>query len=330
MVLGSFNCYCLYTYNIRLYKKINSIWFADDIANKFTHEYMQYLKSGVESAALKQISTQLGKSHTKDIFTTNPSELSAVNQFFTCTTCRAVANVVARTFRSSEGELNGPNAQANTKKVVLDLCARLKIQTEEVCSGLFDLNWDIIHYIIMNSDADGRTICGSLPITFCQVKQEQFNFKVNVDSGKGLLTAPKSDAPKKTNNDLNIVQLTDIHYDPEYKVGSLGDCEEPLCCRVTPAGAISDEAKAGYWSDFRDCDSPLHMIENAFDSVLENNPKIDYIYQTGDIVPHSIWYTTKEGNKAMLTEINDLMANKFEGIPIYPIVGNHEPHPTNM
>ncbi|XP_073820492.1 sphingomyelin phosphodiesterase 1-like [Musca autumnalis] len=303
---------------------------SDDIANKFADEFIKFMETGVESASLKQISTQLGKSHTKDIFTTNPSELSAVNQFFTCTTCRAVANVVARTFRSDEGELNGPNAQANTKMVVLALCDRLKIQTQEVCSGLFDLYWDMIHYIIMNSNGDARSMCGMLPIDFCQVKQDEFNWQVKVDSTKGPMTAPKSAVPQKTDNDLTIVQLTDIHYDNEYQVGSLADCEEPMCCRVTPASGLSDEAKAGYWSDYRNCDSPLHMIKDAFDNVKVNHPKIDYIYQTGDIVPHLIWATTKEGNKAMLTEINDLIAEKFPGIPVYPIVGNHEPHPTNV
>ncbi|XP_075148874.1 sphingomyelin phosphodiesterase-like [Haematobia irritans] len=303
---------------------------SDDIANKFTEEYLQYLETGVESPTLKQIATQLSKSHTKDIFTTSANELSTANQFFMCTTCRAVTNVVARTFRSPDGELNGPNAQADTKKVVLDLCVRLNIQTREVCSGLFDLNWDIIHYIIMNSQADARSFCSILPITFCDVKQEEFNWSVTIDNGKGLLTAPKSTVPKKTSNDLTIVQLTDIHYDPEYVVGSLADCEEVMCCRETPASGISDEAKAGFWSDYRSCDSPLHMIENAFDSIKETNEKIDYIYQTGDIVPHNIWSTTKESNMAMLTEIHDLIAEKFPGIPVYPIPGNHEPHPANI
>uniref|UniRef100_A0A1I8QE44 Sphingomyelin phosphodiesterase n=1 Tax=Stomoxys calcitrans TaxID=35570 RepID=A0A1I8QE44_STOCA len=303
---------------------------SDEIANKLSEEYLHYLETGIESPALKQISTQLSKSHTKDIFTANANELSTANQFFMCTTCRAVTNVISRTFRSDEGELNGPNAEANSKKVFLDLCARLNIQTQEVCSGLFDLNWDIVHYIIMNSDSDARSLCGTLPIKFCEVKQEQFNWQVNIDSGKGPLTAPKATVPKKTANDLNIVQLTDIHYDPEYKPGSLADCEDLLCCRDNPSTGISVEAEAGFWSDYRYCDSPLHMIENAFDSIKETNPKIDYIYQTGDIVPHNVWSTTKESNKEMLTEIHDLIAKKFGDIPVFPIVGNHEPHPANI
>lgn len=307
--------------------------FPDDIANKFAAEYVEFLKTGVESIALRQLSLQLSKSHsTKDIFTTNIAELGAVDQFFTCTTCRAVANVLGQTFRSTEGELNGPNAEAEAKIAVMGLCKRLHLQTEEVCSGLFDLNWPILHHIIMNTNADARSICGTLPISFCHVKQPEYDWSLKIDDSKGPLTAAKSKVPQKTGNDLTFVQLTDIHYDPEYTPGSMGECEEPLCCRVTPevGGGVSAGAAAGYWSDYRDCDSPLHMIENAFESVKATHEKIDYIYQTGDIVPHNVWSTTREGNKALLTEIHDLIEQHFKGIPVFPTVGNHEPHPTNV
>lgn len=72
------------------------------------------------------------------------------------------------------------------------------------------------------------------------------------------------------------------------------------------------------------------MVEKAFDHIRETHSKIDYIYQTGDIVPHSVWATTKDGNRAMLTEMNDLLAEKFPDVQIFPSVGNHEPHPTNV
>lgn len=310
--------------------KIHFFCTLDEIANKYANEFMNYMETGIESASMKQISTQLGRSYKKEIFTTSPNELSSINQFVACTTCRAVANVVARTFRSSEGELNGPNAEADTKKVLLILCDKLRIQTEEVCSGLFDLYWDIVHHIVMNTGGDARSMCGMLPISFCQIESKDYNWSVEVDATKGPMTAPKSSVPKKTDKDLTVVQITDIHYDPDYKVDSLADCEEPLCCRVTPASGISDEAKAGYWSDYRGCDSPLYMVEDAFDNVKKNHPKIDYIYQTGDIVPHNVWSTTKESNKEMLTEINDLISKKFPDVPVYSIVGNHEPHPTNV
>lgn len=237
---------------------------------------------------------------------------------------------MAETFRSEDGELNGPNAEANSKKMVLELCNRFNIQTPEVCGGLVDLNFPVLHYIIMNSLADSRSLCGTLPISFCNVEQTNYDWSVKVDNTKGPLEAPKSEVPQKSDNDLTIVQISDIHFDPEYKPGSLADCEEPLCCRVTQAGEILEESKAGYWSDYRDCDAPLHMVENAFAHVKETHEKIDYIYQTGDIVPHNVWSTTKEGNKATLKQIHDLIADKFPNIPVYSCIGNHEPNPTNV
>ncbi|KAM7364421.1 sphingomyelin phosphodiesterase 1-like [Cochliomyia hominivorax] len=304
---------------------------SDEIANKFSEEYIKYLKTGMESSTLKQLSTQLAKTHTKkDMFIKSIAELGAADQFVMCTTCRAVTKVVVETFRDENGELNGPNAEADAKKMALELCNRFKIQTPAVCSGLVDLNWPIIHYVIMNSLADTRSLCGTLPIKFCKVKQKDFNWSVKIDKRKGLLKAPKSNVPKKTDKDLNIVQITDIHFDPDYQPGGLAECEEPLCCRLPAKNDVAESAKAGYWSDYRSCDAPLHMVESALDHIKETHEKIDFIYQTGDIVPHNVWTTSKESNKAMLSQINDLMVEKFPDIPIYSCVGNHEPHPTNV
>ena len=310
---------------------MNFIWFTEEIADKFAEEYIQFMKTGVESTVLKQLSTQLAKTHSKkDMFLQSISDFSGADKFVMCTTCRAVTNVVAETFRAEDGELHGPEAEERAKITVLELCDRFQIQTPEVCNGLVELNWPILSYIIMNSLADARAICGTLPISFCKVNEGIFNWSVKVDNGKGLMTAPKSAVPKKTANDLNIVQITDIHYDPDYQPGSLAECDEPLCCRSSVKKGTSKEAQAGYWSDYRSCDSPLHMVEQAFDHIRETHSKIDYIYQTGDIVPHNVWTTTKDSNRAMLTEINDLLEEKFPGVQIFPSVGNHEPHPTNV
>ena len=289
------------------------------------------MKTGKESATLKHLSIHLAKSHSKkDIFTTSIAELGAMDKFLMCTSCRAFVNVMAETFRSEDGELNGPNAETNSKMVVLELCDRFNIQTPEVCSGLVDLNWPIVHYIIMNSDADVLSLCSTLPISFCAVYENNYNWTIAADNSKGPLTSPKAEKPLKTDKDLTIVHLTDIHFDPEYQPGSLAECDEPMCCRTTAASDVSAAAKAGYWSDYRDCDTPLHLVENALDHIKTTYKTIDYIYQTGDIVPHNVWSTAKEGNKAMLTQINDLIAKKFPDIPVYPCVGNHEPHPSNM
>lgn len=203
---------------------MNFVFLAEEIADRFAEEYMQFIKTGVESAVLKQMSTQLANTHTKkDMFLLSIADYGVADKFVVCTTCRAVANVVAETFRAEDGELNGPDAEERAKKMVLELCDRFKIQTHEVCSGLVDLNWPILSYIIMNSLADARAICGTLPIPYCKANDGLFNWSVEIDKSTGLLKAAKSTVPQKTDNDLNIVQITDIHYDPEYQAGSLAE-----------------------------------------------------------------------------------------------------------
>ena len=72
------------------------------------------------------------------------------------------------------------------------------------------------------------------------------------------------------------MQLTDLHIDFEYQPGSLADCGQPLCCRNSSTNlsslneAIKDDKKAGYWGDYRNCDSPLWTVENMFDFISKN------------------------------------------------------------
>lgn len=54
------------------------------------------------------------------------------------------------------------------------------------------------------------------------------------------------------------------------------------------------------------------------------------MYFTGDIIDHGIWDTTEDGNKESITVIHDLLASTFPGIPVYPVIGNHESQPMNM
>lgn len=54
------------------------------------------------------------------------------------------------------------------------------------------------------------------------------------------------------------------------------------------------------------------------------------IYFTGDILDHGIWETTLEGNKKSIRDTMGKMKEVFGDIPVFPILGNHEPHPLNI
>ncbi|XP_030370214.1 sphingomyelin phosphodiesterase-like [Scaptodrosophila lebanonensis] len=297
------------------------------VADEISRELLKYVRTGVRSERLMQLAAQLGGAHSqKDIFTKSMVHLSERDSFFVCTMCRATVTVVARVLTSPHGELNGPNRDENAKKVILDICDLFDVQTPEVCAGIFDLNWPIVDYILNETIADSRTICGMLPIPFCDVKQAEFKFSLKIKGD--LPTESKTDLPVRSPNDHRILHLTDIHYDPEYLEGGLAECREPMCCRdPLPEGSTS--TPAGRWSDYRDCDTPRRLIVNAFEHI-QKNQKIDWIYHTGDVPPHNIWSTTKQGNLDMLTEIDELLTEYFPEIPIYSCLGNHEAHPTNV
>ncbi|KAJ8959689.1 hypothetical protein NQ318_021880 [Aromia moschata] len=54
----------------------------------------------------------------------------------------------------------------------------------------------------------------------------------------------------------------------------------------------------------------------------------DFVYYTGDIVSHRIWSTSIENNTRDITLISNSF-REFFTVPVYPALGNHEPHPVN-
>lgn len=80
---------------------------------------------------------------------------------------------------------------------------------------------------------------------------------------------PTGTVPEPDLSDLppaRILHITDIHYDPNYGVGSVASCGMPMCCQ---AGTVpeSPEEGAGQWGDYRDCDTPWHAIEDVLDQI---------------------------------------------------------------
>lgn len=62
---------------------------------------------------------------------------------------------------------------------------------------------------------------------------------------------------------VKVLHLADIHWDPEYLAGSNAMCGDPLCCRATSGEVVNATDAAGYWGDYRTCDLPWYLVENA-------------------------------------------------------------------
>ncbi|XP_070138052.1 sphingomyelin phosphodiesterase 1 [Drosophila bipectinata] len=305
---------------------------ADDIAERLAKEYVTYLKTGVETAAFKKLTQQLAKSHSqKDIFTRNMPDLEPRDSFFVCVACRSVMRVFIRTIREEEGELHGEGSSVLMKDFAMDFCRRLNLQTDEVCEGLIDSNLPSVEYIMRNSESDSQSFCSLfMEFSFCNTGTNQdYNWTLTVDNSVPTLTSSKADTDRYSESDLKICQFTDIHHDPLYEPGSLASCAEPMCCQRNKDTVEGTSDAAGYWGDYRDCDLPWHSFESALDNAVANH-KCDYVYQTGDIVDHMVWATSVEKNTAVLTKVSQRLNEAFGDVPVYPCIGNHEPHPLNL
>ncbi|XP_020811362.1 sphingomyelin phosphodiesterase [Drosophila serrata] len=305
---------------------------SDDIAERLANEYVTFLKTGVETPEFQRLTKQLAKSHSqKDIFTKNMIDLEPRDSFFVCTACRSVMRVFIRTIREEDGELHGDGSTALMKQFAMDFCRRMNLQTEEVCEGLIDFNTPTVEYILRNSESDSQSFCSLfMEYNFCNTgTNPDYNWTLSIDSTGVPLTGPKADTPRFSESDLRICHVSDIHHDPLYQKGSLASCAEPMCCQRHKDTAEGTSEAAGAWGDYRDCDLPWHTFESALESALINT-KCDIVYQTGDIVDHMVWATSVEKNTGVLTKVSQRLKEAFGDVPVYPCIGNHEPHPLNL
>jgi len=82
-----------------------------------------------------------------------------------------------------------------------------------------------------------------------------------------IFTIFKDDAPT-----LKVLHLTDVHVDPHYTPGSNAECDEPVCCRKGQGDPKEEKDLAGYWGDYRDCDSPMHAFKDLIKHAAHQHP----------------------------------------------------------
>ncbi|XP_049286981.1 sphingomyelin phosphodiesterase 1-like [Anopheles funestus] len=246
------------------------------------------------------------------------------------------------------------NGQGNTERVwtfAKRICRLLGFKAY-LCEGIVNLNGKVIEYVLRNRTPfpepddicqvflqeqdcvrDGRSITeATLYRTVDITPPTNVRSAMFARSDESGSCARDDLPPRKTSaTPLTIVHLTDIHYDPEYLVGVNADCNAEACCRTLPdLQPATGATAAGYWGDYRDCDTPWHAVVDVMEHIRSQHPKIDAIYFTGDIVHHFTWNTTIETNEVAMRQVFDLMKRTFPGVPLYPVLGNHESHPANL
>lgn len=102
------------------------------------------------------------------------------------------------------------------------------------------------------------------------------DWKVNIDERhRQPIFNSKSGLSAASSKDLQIVHITDTHYDPSYREGANAVCGEPTCCRLKQGNATRLENAAGRWGDYRDCDSPWEAVIDMFETIKANHKVIN-------------------------------------------------------
>lgn len=130
-----------------------------------------------------------------------------------------------------------------------------------------------------------------------------------------------------------FVHMTDIHYDPFYKVGAPASCAfGPIgmkCCRSSSV-PLQPYRSALPFGDYM-CDSPLTLINATLRKIANQNP--DFVLWTGDMVGHDLIH---QGYIKNMNTIKDLSTVVYDiltvenGIQVFPLLGNHDTFPIDQ
>ena len=127
---------------------------------------------------------------------------------------------------------------------------------------------------------------------------------------------------------LRMLQLTDTHFDPNYRENSSIYCNERLCCHE-PASNYS-RIRSGKFGSYINCDTSLNTLTSFAQAAKEFEP--DFIIWTGDNPEHNSAYNSSQEDVYYTTQtIKDTIEEAFgNNITVYPVIGNHEVYPNDL
>uniref|UniRef100_A0A336LTD4 Sphingomyelin phosphodiesterase n=1 Tax=Culicoides sonorensis TaxID=179676 RepID=A0A336LTD4_CULSO len=303
----------------------NNLVSSEKIEKEFYEEFTKLIATGDESEKLKSLYEVLRLPdelrYINDLSEV-PEELSIVY----CLTCRTTVSTFLNLRRRENQTLE------QLSNYAYELCINLNVQTSTVCRNMIDQMAPILLYLVDNypelSSYDTCAIvaqsenCGP-------PRNEMFDLEIEIASGGPEITGHKKGTPY-SGEFYKIIHIGDIHYDPDYVVSGNANCKEPTCCRYNQGAPANEMDAAGRWGDYRNCDMPYEMIQNAFRTMWQLHNDADHIYFSGDIIDHGVWETSIESNILKIETIQQLMKDEFQNIPIYQTLGNHEAHPVNI
>ncbi|KAL3206823.1 hypothetical protein MRX96_010605 [Rhipicephalus microplus] len=191
--------------------------------------------------------------------------------------------------------------------------------SERVCDGLISNFKDEFFHVMKRTTLSAHEVCSSVLGQDCGDKGVP-NWTITLPKTKKPNPVPPTPQPGALK--LRFLHVTDTHVDMRYAEGSRADCPEPLCCRQDNGKAHwLINVPAGHWG-------LSAQVRLACQDIREHAPRSAGLPQ-GDMVPHDVWNTSREGNIALAKYTADTIAKFLPGVPVYPAVGNHEGHPAN-
>ncbi|CAI2344152.1 unnamed protein product [Caenorhabditis sp. 36 PRJEB53466] len=238
----------------------------------------------------------------------------------TCISCTGLISVVSFLLKFDVSE-----------PVVLELatiiCKLFAKQSWAVCDGISSQFRDEFFYVFRRlANESPSQICGILlPDCADPTDPSEAGWQIALPPKPNRKRVTKKKSRADSFQNLNVLQLTDLHVDFGYNYPSEADCDDPVCCRKS----VADPKKAaGYWGSVGKCDIPFWTVENML-SHINKTHTIDMIIMTGDYINHVDWEYSIEEHLSVLRKLHRLVQSSFPSTPIYWALGNHEGVPVN-
>ncbi|GLH11753.1 Uncharacterized protein GBIM_16515 [Gryllus bimaculatus] len=288
-----------------------------EISQKFYQEFKKYRET-------KHITPEFQDILHEFSFQGADIRAGTVQRLGMCSVCNAVVRTIL-TFKQ------GGTPEEDIIDMLEDLCVLLKIESESVCAGVIETNADIFMYIMDNNpNLPAERVCGLLLQDGQQTCNPKYAIEWTLEVPLGEKPQPAVKEIPENGESYTVVQISDIHYDPRYTIGGNANCGEPTCCRQDQGSPASPSDAAGYWGDYRSCDMPWHAVVDALEQIEKEHQNIDFVYFTGDLVDHGVWETSRDLNNGIFNQFYAEYQKKFPNTPLFPTLGNHEPHPLNV
>ena len=236
--------------------------------------------------------------------------------------------------RFTEKLVNGIQSNKTYEDVrpeVIDLCAKILnaegYRGRVLCPGVMDSYGPPSFYILSELLLPPREICERLEFCRKHTNDHVINQVNHVISD--ILNAEWRHSNHNINyrrlQPIRILQLTDIHLDHKYKVGTPVDCGMFTCCHE----GMNGSGKAGQYGDYA-CDLPIATLDLLTDHLQQLNPQPDIIVYTGDNPPHDNWEESWQSQTNSTNFLVKYLSTKLPNQTIYPAMGNHETFPESF